>query len=116
MPTGRDAALVCATLEKADITAQTCPDAKILERELAAGAGAILLAEEGLQNGTLEHLIETFNRQPVWSDLPVVIFAGSMHNSERLLTNIGTRLNATIVERPIRVAILISAVRGALRA
>jgi signal transduction histidine kinase/CheY-like chemotaxis protein len=75
-----------------------------------------LLAEEGLQNGTLDHLVETFNRQPVWSDLPVVLFAGSMHNSEKLLSTIGARLNATIVERPIRVAILISAVRGALRA
>jgi signal transduction histidine kinase/CheY-like chemotaxis protein len=116
MPTGRDAALVCATLENADVSAQPCPDAKTLEKEIARGAGAILLAEEGLQNGTLEHLIETFNQQPVWSDLPVVLFAGSTNNSEKLLTTIGTRLNATIVERPIRVAMLISAVRGALRA
>ncbi len=116
MPTGRDAALVCATLEKTDVSAQPCSDAKTLEKEIAAGAGAVLLAEEGLQNGTLEHLIETFNRQPVWSDLPVVLFAGSTNHSEKFLTTIGTRLNATIVERPIRVAMLISAVRGALRA
>ncbi len=116
MPTGRDAALVCATLEKADVSAQPCTDAKILEKEIAAGAGVVLMAEEGLQNGTLEHLIETFNRQPVWSDLPVVLFAGSANNSEKLLTSIGTRLNATIVERPIRVTMLISAVRAALRA
>ena len=116
MPTGRDAALVCATLENADVRAQPCSDAETLQKEITAGAGAILLAEEGLQNGTLEHLIETFNQQPVWSDLPVVLFAGSTNNSEKLLTTIGTRLNATIVERPIRVAMLISAVRGALRA
>ncbi len=116
MPTGRDAALVCATLEKADVSAQPCPDAKVLEKEIAAGAGAVLMAEEGLLNGTLEHLIETFNRQPVWSDLPVVLFAGNAQSSEKLLTTIDTRLNATIVERPIRVTMLISAVRGALRA
>ncbi|HVE59204.1 MAG TPA: ATP-binding protein [Pyrinomonadaceae bacterium] len=116
MPTGRDAALVCATLEQADVSAQACVDAPALEKEIAVGAGAVLLAEEGLQNGTLEHLIETFNRQPVWSDLPVVLFAGSANNSEKLLTTIGSRLNATIVERPIRVTMLISAVRGALRA
>lgn len=116
MPTGRDAALVCATLEKADVSAQPCADAKILEKEIAAGAGAVLMAEEGLQNGTLEHLIETFNRQPVWSDLPIVLFAGNAQSSEKLLTTIDTRLNATIVERPIRVTMLISAVRGALRA
>ncbi|HEY8560931.1 MAG TPA: ATP-binding protein [Pyrinomonadaceae bacterium] len=116
MPTGRDANLVCATLEKSGVAAQPCSDAKTLAKEIAVGAGAVLLAEEGLQNGTLDHLVETFNSQPVWSDLPVVLFAGSMHNSEKLLTTIGTRLNATIVERPIRVAMLVSAVRGALRA
>jgi signal transduction histidine kinase/CheY-like chemotaxis protein len=116
MPTGRDAALVCATLEQADVSAQACADARTLEKEIAVGAGAVLMAEEGLQNGTLEHLIDTFNRQPVWSDLPVMLFAGNAQSSEKLLTAIGTRLNATIVERPIRVTMLISAVRGALRA
>lgn len=116
MPTGRDAALVCATLNNAGVSAEPCADAKILEAEIASGAGAVLLAEEGLQNGTLEHLMEIFNQQPVWSDLPVVLFAGSPRNSEKLLANIGSHLNATIVERPIRVAMLISAVRGALRA
>jgi len=116
MPTGRDAALVCATLEKASVSAQPCTDAKTLEKEIAAGAGAVLMAEEGLQNGTLERLIKTFNHQPVWSDLPVVLFAGNAQSSEKLLATIGTRLNATIVERPIRVTMLISAVRGALRA
>jgi len=116
MPTGRDAALVCATLEQSGVSAQACINAPALEKEIAVGAGAVLMAEEGLQNGTLEHLIETFNGQPVWSDLPVVLFAGSANNSEKLLVTIGTRLNATIVERPIRVTMLISAVRGALRA
>lgn len=116
MPTGRDAALVCATLAHADVSAESCADAKALETEIGAGAGAVLLAEEGLQNGTLEHLIEIFTRQPVWSDLPVVLFAGNAQSSEKLLTTIGTRFNATIVERPIRVTMLISAVRGALRA
>ena len=116
MPTGRDAALVCATLEQSGVSAQPCTDAPALEKEIAVGAGAVLMAEEGLQNGTLEHLIETFNGQPVWSDLPVVLFAGTAQSSEKLLVMIGTRLNATIVERPIRVTMLISAVRGALRA
>ena len=37
MPTGRDAALVCATLEKSHVSAQPCTDVKILEKEIAAG-------------------------------------------------------------------------------
>ncbi len=75
MPTGRDASLVCATLEKSGIDAQSCADSKDLAREI--GAGAVLMAEEGLRNGTLELLSKAFKAQPVWSDLPVVMFAGS---------------------------------------
>lgn len=116
MPTGRDAPLVCRTLEEAAISAEPCADASDLSEKVASGAGAVLLAEEVLENGTLERFIETFDRQPVWSDIPVILFAGNPQNSEKLLNLVGTRLNATIVERPIRIAMLISAVRGALRA
>lgn len=116
MPTGRDATLVCETLEKAEIAAQVCFDVNELEEKIARGGGAVLLAEEALKNGTLEHLIDSINKHPVWSDIPVVIFAASAHNSEKILAHVGTRLNATIVERPIRITMLVSAVRGALRA
>lgn len=116
MPTGRDADLVCATLENVDIAAQTCLDAKDLEEKMSIGGGAVLLAEEALRNGTLEYLTDAFNNHPVWSDVPVVIFAASAPNAEKLSVTVGTRLNATIVERPIRITMLISAVRGALRA
>ena len=116
MPTGRDAALVGATLEKVGITARVCPDSDELEREMAAGAGAVLITEEGLRNGTLERLSASFDAQPVWSDLPVVLLAGGGHHAEMLLATVGTRFNATIIERPIRITLLISAVRAALRA
>lgn len=116
MPTGRDASLVCATLEKAAINAEPCADTDELIQEIGAGAGAVLLAEEALKKETLESLTETFEEQPVWSDLPVVLFAGNAQNAEMLAATIGTRFNATIVERPIRIPMLISAVRGALRA
>src|SRR5687768_5650692 len=101
MPTGRDASLICARLEAAGIYASPCADAKDLEEKISQGAGAVLIAEEALQNGTLEYLVESFNRQPIWSDLPIVLFAGNAQTSERLSETVGTCLNATIVERPI---------------
>jgi signal transduction histidine kinase/CheY-like chemotaxis protein len=116
MPTGRDASLICSTLKNADIAARACANPDDLEEEINRGAGAVLLAEEALKKGTLERLIESLNRQPIWSDLPVVLFASSGKSAETLLTTVGTRLNATIVERPIRITMLISSVRGALRA
>ena len=116
MPTGRDASLVCSTLENAGIKAEVCLNTKELQKNIALGAGAVLLAEEALKNGNLEPIINSFGRQPIWSDLPVVIFAINGQNAERLLQTVGTRFNATIVERPIRIMMLVSAVRGALRA
>ena len=116
MPTGRDASLVCATLEKADISALACEGEKDLGENLQKGAGTLLIAEEALKNGTLEYLVKQLNKQPVWSDIPVVLFAGNAGKSEELLELVGSRFNATIVERPIRMAMFISAVRGALRA
>jgi signal transduction histidine kinase/ActR/RegA family two-component response regulator len=116
MPTGRDANLICATLGKAGIEAEPCAATEDLIVQINMGAGAILLAEEALKGGTLERLSENFDAQPVWSDLPVVLFAGNAQNAEILSATVGTRFNATIVERPIRIPMLISAVRGALRA
>jgi signal transduction histidine kinase/ActR/RegA family two-component response regulator len=116
MPTGRDALLVCSTLQKSNISAQACAEPSELKSEIEKGAGAVLIAEEALKNGMLEQLSESFDRQPVWSDLPVVLFASSGQHAEALLETVGTRFNATIVERPIRITMLVSAVRGALRA
>lgn len=116
MPTGRDASLVCSTLGNSGILAEICADTNELEKNIASGAGAVLLAEETLKNGNLDPLIKSFGKQPVWSDLPVVIFAINGQNAENLMETVGPRLNATIVERPIRITMLVSAVRGALRA
>jgi signal transduction histidine kinase/CheY-like chemotaxis protein len=116
MPTGRDDSLVCATLHNANISAYACSNANELKSEIEAGAGAVLLAEEALQNGNFEQLAESFSRQPIWSDIPVVLFASSGQHAETLLETVGTRFNATIVERPIRITMLISAVRSVLRA
>lgn len=116
MPTGRDASLVCSTLETAGIFAQVCTNQIEVEENFFSGAGAVLISEEALVNATLEHLAETFSRQPVWSDVPVVVFAINGRNPEMLLETVGTRFNATIVERPIRKTLLVSAVRSALRA
>jgi signal transduction histidine kinase/CheY-like chemotaxis protein len=116
MPTGRDSSLVCSAMENAGIFAESCADVEDLQKNIDLGAGAVLLAEEALKDGNLEPILKSFSRQPVWSDVPIIIFAISGQNAERLLETVGTRLNATIVERPIRIMMLISAVRGALRA
>ena len=116
MPTGRDADLVCARLDQAGISAQACDDIMEMAGLVVSGAGAVLLAEEALREGAIEYLVDVLNQQPIWSDLPILLFAASTQTAEVILQAVGTRINATIVERPIRITMLISAVRGALRA
>src|SRR6185503_16149259 len=53
---------------------------------------------------------------PLWSDLPLILFADSKEHARFFLETAGPRLNLTILERPINIAIVISVVRSALRA
>jgi signal transduction histidine kinase/ActR/RegA family two-component response regulator len=87
-----------------------------LHDEIATGAGAVLVAEEALLDGVLGRLEEVLFEQPVWSDMPLIVFSGNTVSAENLLQALSGKFNATIVERPIRITMLVSAVRGALRA
>ena len=116
MPTGRDAELVSARLGQAGISAQACKDITEMAAEVVSGAGAILLAEEALREGAIEYLVDVLNQQPIWSDLPILLFAASAQTAGAILETVGARINVTIVERPIRITMLVSAVQGALRA
>ena len=79
----------------------------------------MLIAEEALSPRTVELLAGALERQPPWSDLPLVVFAAPMDRqaSSARLDWMSERLgNVTLVERPVRVATLVTAVRAALRA
>src|SRR5687767_1719732 len=116
MPTGRDAELVRSTLFDVGVSAETCPGFEHLIAGVSGAAGALLIAEEAVDAGSLDDLVRVLEAQPVWSDLPVLVFSSHGRNAGLLLDKLGGRINITIVERPIRITMLVSAVRGALRA
>jgi len=114
-PIGKDAVLVEAMLRTEGVECTVCPDVSCLLREMDRGAGAILIAEEVLVEGD-SHLASAIARQPAWSDVPVLLL--TRHGAEsvsvdRAVSNLG---NVTLLERPVRVVALASAVRSALRA
>jgi signal transduction histidine kinase len=77
-----------------------------------------LLAEEGLRPADLPRLVEALGRQPPWSDLPLLILTGRgtpSRASTRRFQLLEPVANVTLVERPVRVRTLVSAVRAALR-
>ncbi len=115
-PTGRDASVAVKVLCDAGFSCEHCTNMNGLCDEIAAGAGAVLLTDEVLNAGALSALVETLNRQPSWSDLPLIVFPASLDNFAVLLDRLGSVANVTILERPVRIEILSNAVRGALRA
>ncbi len=118
-PTGRDAVLACEVLNSAGLTAEACPDVDALCQAVERGAGAVLLAEESLTPHAQRTLSEALGRQPPWSDLPLVIFAAAVDtaaSARRMQQLLGVLGNVTFVDRPLRVAMLVTAMRAALRA
>ncbi|HEV2130440.1 MAG TPA: histidine kinase dimerization/phospho-acceptor domain-containing protein, partial [Longimicrobiaceae bacterium] len=117
-PIGRDAALARATLQAAGITALIIRDMEALCRELASGAGGLLLTQEALAGPALEQLLAALGEQLPWSDLPlVVLVSGGVGTAAitRLTEALGQQANATFLERPMRAATLVGAVEVALR-
>ncbi|HLL52351.1 MAG TPA: HAMP domain-containing sensor histidine kinase [Myxococcaceae bacterium] len=118
-PTGRDAGLACEVLNGAGLAAEACGDVDALCEAMERGAGAVLLAEEALSPGAQRSLSEALGRQPPWSDLPLVIFAAAVDTSasaRRMQQLLGVLGNVTFVDRPLRVAMLVTAMKAALRA
>lgn len=114
-PVGRDAQLVQAMLQPGHVECCACADLDAVLRELGRGAAALLLTEEALaeEDG---RLAETIASQPPWSDLPVLLLTRTGADSPAASGAVGTLGNVTLLERPVRVAALASAVRSALRA
>ena len=111
----RDSRLAVDFLTRADVDARVCetPDALFTEMH-RWDIGAVVLAEEALGPAELHTLAALLPAQPPWSDLPVVLFSSrSGHSVDKLLVALGG--NVTALERPVRSATLITAVRTALR-
>ena len=99
-PTRRDAEITRSLLEKADLSCTICPDLDTLQREVAAGAGAILATEEAVAHKGIENVLATLERQPPWSDLPVVLLIRGGGQSPAATRAIRALRNVTLLERP----------------
>jgi signal transduction histidine kinase/ActR/RegA family two-component response regulator len=115
----RDAALAATVLAEAGLDAEPCEDILDFVRKLESGVGAAVIAEETLRPPATAVLVEGVRRQPPWSDVPLLVLTSGGEASEesaaavRAVEEAG---NVTLLERPVRVPTLLSAIRAALRA
>jgi CheY-like chemotaxis protein/signal transduction histidine kinase len=113
---GQDEALAERALSKAGYELVVGRDGERLAAEIDAGAGALIVTAEALTPEHLGHLLDALERQPPWSDLPVLALPQEESSSARWTAQAMERLgNVIVLERPLKNAMLISSVKSALR-
>ena len=114
-PTPRDGTITCDLLARVGIAAETAQTVSAIAREIHGGAAAVLLPEEAVAGGEIE-LLRVLREQPPWSDLPILVMTRPGADSAYAAHAVRVLSNVTLLERPLHVATLVSAIRTALRA
>ena len=114
-PTGRDAAVAVACLHAAGIRTHVCHDVADVCAAMDTAAAA-LLADEALPALSLDALRPALQRQPVWSDFPLILLTSSPRATETLWQRVqalGAVGNVTVLERPLTHVTLLSTMQVA---
>ncbi len=115
-PVGRDAAAIVELLESHGQLARVCDGLADAGIQVEQGAGALLLTEESLERDQIATLLPRLERQPAWSELPVIILASSDERSVERLDRISAAAGGiTLLERPLGAATLLRSIDVALR-
>jgi signal transduction histidine kinase len=118
-PTGADATNIARVLGENGMRSVTCSGLEEAAQWVDRAAGALLMTEEALSPTRNSVLVAAFERQPPWSEIPLLLIASdaSIHRWATLPTAVlGTRSNVTLVARPLQASTLSAAAQTALRA
>lgn len=118
-PFGKDSALIEKLLRQAGVQARGVVNISDLMAVVPESAGSAILAEEALTAPCIEQLGRRLEAQPAWSDFPIIVLTGSGVSTDETEIAVRERAplgNVSLLERPLRAATLISAVRSALAA
>jgi signal transduction histidine kinase len=115
-PLGRDSALAADVLRGEGLTPSVCRDLEDLCARIRRGGAAALVTEEALLGEDRERLADVLAAQPPWSDFPLILLCSGGADSPAALWVLDRLTNVLLLERPVRVATLIGALRNALRA
>jgi signal transduction histidine kinase/CheY-like chemotaxis protein len=118
-PTGRDAEITARILSEAGLTAEICQNALEINSETLKNAGLFFVTGEALTPEATPNLIAALAEQPQWSDIPLVVLTsggGDVPANAEILEMLSKTGNVTLIERPVRLMTLMSAIKSALRA
>jgi signal transduction histidine kinase len=118
-PIGRDAQAAAQHLAESKLESVICGDVDDLLKRLREGAAVALVTEEAFLRGGTQALERWVVNQPPWSDFPFIVLtsrassAAAQAYRTRLLESLG---NVSLLERPLNLVTLMSAIGSALRA
>lgn len=115
-PTSADRILSQTLLTEAGFDSYACCSLEELTEQMKQCVGAVVLTDDALARPNVEDLVKTLRDQPAWSDIPVLILSSTGEDSSAVRWKFEHFGNVTILERPVRVTTLVSAIRAALRA
>jgi signal transduction histidine kinase/CheY-like chemotaxis protein len=117
-PQGRDAALAEQTLLRSGLRPHVCADLESLRREIAIGAGAVLIVEEALAGKDAAKQDALIDSEPPWSSMPIVMLLGRSAASRDFIALhwLERRPNVNFLERPVPKRTLVSTLRAAIEA
>jgi signal transduction histidine kinase/CheY-like chemotaxis protein len=95
-----------------------CDDVDQVAAEMERGVAAVLVDAEALDPGLVEALEAHLAGQPFWSDLPLLVLTrhDEGQGPDPIVELLGPESNVTLLERPVPLESLTSAVRAAVRA
>lgn len=118
-PFGKDSLLIENVLRQSEVKVQIAPTVPEFVAAVPANAGAAVVAEEALSQNCIFELTQKIKSQPRWSDFPIIVLTGGGNSTAATEVAVRARAplgNVTLLERPLRAATLISAVRSSLSA
>jgi signal transduction histidine kinase/ActR/RegA family two-component response regulator len=118
-PFGRDAELICNQMRSNGLHCEITESIdEVCGRVADESVAAIVMTEEALQQESTSRLARALADQPAWSEIPLLILTGapSLEPRTHSFDALGRRTNVTLIDRPVRIKSLASALRAALRA
>ncbi|MBC9882062.1 response regulator [Bradyrhizobium sp. INPA01-394B] len=118
-PIGRDGPASVELFRSSNLEAINCRTLPDLVSEMAAGVGAVFVAEEALFGKDTAPLAQWIESQPPWSDLPFVVLTSHAEQPSVVAWRrslVSLLRNVSLLERPVQSMTLTSAIQSALRA
>ncbi len=118
-PFGKDSVLIDSVLRQSGINVRLAASIQQIVDAVPEHAGAAIIAEEAIHQQNINEIAQRLESQPPWSDFPIIVLTGGGDSTAATELAVRTRAplgNVALLERPLRPATLISAVRTLLAA